>query len=155
MKQNGASESETHLEIIKNASGVAFAGTSPSSSRENLRLFHDHQRVLTLYVLLDVNRFDQPNTLVAQTVSTVLSAILAFVLYPEVLAKAQAELDNVVGQCRLPNFDDRPQLPYIDAILSEALRWNPVVPMGDYSSYDTHDFRAYHSFRHSPPLREG
>ncbi|KAK0480174.1 cytochrome P450 [Armillaria novae-zelandiae] len=64
------------------------------------------------------------------TVSTVLSAILAFVLYPEVLAKAQAELDDVVGQSRLPNFDDRPQLPYIDAVLSEALRWNPVVPMG-------------------------
>ncbi|KAK0194040.1 cytochrome P450 [Armillaria mellea] len=101
VKQNGASESETHLEIIKNASGVAFAAGA-----------------------------DTPNTLVAQTVSTVLSAILAFVLYPEVLAKAQAELDDVVGQCRLPNFDDRPQLPYIDAILSEALRWNPVVPMG-------------------------
>ena len=45
-------------------------------------------------------------------------------------AKAQAELDVVVGANRLPNFDDRPQLPYIEAILSEALRWNPVVPMG-------------------------
>ncbi|KAK0236165.1 cytochrome P450 [Armillaria nabsnona] len=94
MKQNGASESETYLEIIKNASGVAFAAGADT------------------------------------TVSTVLSAILAFVLYPEVLAKAQAELDDVVGQCRLPNFDDRPQLPYIDAVLSEVLRWNPVVPMG-------------------------
>ncbi|KAK0469549.1 cytochrome P450 [Desarmillaria tabescens] len=63
------------------------------------------------------------------TVSTVLSAILAFVLYPEVLVKAQAELDAVVGQSRLPNFDDRPQLPYIEAVLYEALRWNPVVPL--------------------------
>ncbi|KAK0500321.1 cytochrome P450 [Armillaria luteobubalina] len=64
------------------------------------------------------------------TVSTILSAILAFLLYPEVQAKAQAELDTVVGHTRLPNFDDRAQLPYIDAIVSEALRWNPVVPMG-------------------------
>ncbi|KAK0204931.1 cytochrome P450 [Desarmillaria ectypa] len=64
------------------------------------------------------------------TVSVVLSAILAFVLYPEVQAKAQAELDTVIGPTRLPNFDDRPQLPYIEAILLEALRWNPVVPMG-------------------------
>ncbi|KAK0211383.1 cytochrome P450 [Desarmillaria ectypa] len=54
------------------------------------------------------------------TVSTVLSAILAFVLYPEVLAKAQAELDAVVGESRFPNLDDRPQLPYIEAILYEA-----------------------------------
>ncbi|KAG7451289.1 cytochrome P450 [Guyanagaster necrorhizus] len=64
------------------------------------------------------------------TVSAVLSAILAFLLYPEVQAKAQAELDAVVGPLRLPNFDDRPQLPYIEAILLEALRWNPVVPLG-------------------------
>ncbi|KAK0223381.1 cytochrome P450 [Armillaria fumosa] len=64
------------------------------------------------------------------TVSVVLSTMLAFLLYPEVQAKAQAELDDVVGHTRLPNFDDRPQLPYIEAILSEALRWNPVVPMG-------------------------
>ncbi len=62
--------------------------------------------------------------------STLLSVILAFVLYPEVQAKAQAELDAVVGPTRLPNFDDRPQLPYINAILLEVLRWNPVVPMG-------------------------
>ncbi|KAK0473645.1 cytochrome P450 [Armillaria novae-zelandiae] len=64
------------------------------------------------------------------TVSTVLAAMLAFILYPEVQAKAQAELDTVVGQARMPNFDDRPQLPYIEAVLSEALRWNPVVPLG-------------------------
>ncbi|KAK0446239.1 cytochrome P450, partial [Armillaria borealis] len=56
--------------------------------------------------------------------------ILAFVLYPEIQAKAQAELDAVVGHTRLPNFDDHLQLPYIDAILLEALRWNPIVPMG-------------------------
>ncbi|KAK0193929.1 cytochrome P450 [Armillaria mellea] len=64
------------------------------------------------------------------TVSTVLSTILAFLLYPEVQAKAQAELDAVVGHTRLPNFDDRAQLPYINAVVLEALRWNPVVPMG-------------------------
>ncbi|KAK0501134.1 cytochrome P450 [Armillaria luteobubalina] len=65
------------------------------------------------------------------TVSTVLSAILAFLLYPEVQARAQAEVDAVIGHgTRLPNFDDRPQLPYIDAIVLETLRWNPVVPLG-------------------------
>ncbi|KAK0500251.1 cytochrome P450 [Armillaria luteobubalina] len=61
------------------------------------------------------------------TVSAILSVILAFVLYPQVQAKAQAELDAVVGPTRLPNFEDRPQLPYTDAILLEALRWNPCI----------------------------
>lgn len=64
--------------------------------------------------------------------SVILSTILAFLLYPETQAKAQAELDAVVGHTRLPNFDDRPRLPYIDAILLEALRWNPVGPTGIY-----------------------
>ncbi|KAK0469623.1 cytochrome P450 [Desarmillaria tabescens] len=64
------------------------------------------------------------------TVSAVLSVMLAFLLYPEVQAKAQAEMDAVVGHTRLPNFDDREQLPYLNAVVLEALRWNPVVPLG-------------------------
>ncbi|PBK75890.1 cytochrome P450 [Armillaria solidipes] len=79
------------------------------------------------------------------TVSVILSAILAFVLYPEVQAKAQAELDAMVGHTRLPNFDDRPQLPYVDAILLEALRWNPVVPMGvAHRSVKADVYRGYY-----------
>ncbi|KAF8908212.1 cytochrome P450 [Gymnopilus junonius] len=64
------------------------------------------------------------------TVSTLASFILAIVLYPEVQAKAQDELDRVVGRDRLPDFSDRPSLPYISAIIKEVLRWNPVAPLG-------------------------
>jgi cytochrome P450 len=52
------------------------------------------------------------------------------VLYPEVQKKAQAELDNVVGEDRLPQFDDRPDLPYLEAIVKEVFRWIPVAPTG-------------------------
>ncbi|KAF9260418.1 cytochrome P450 [Marasmius fiardii PR-910] len=62
------------------------------------------------------------------TVSAVLSFILAMVVYPEVQARAQRELEEVIGS-RLPEFNDRGNLPYIDAILSETLRWNPVTPL--------------------------
>jgi hypothetical protein len=51
-------------------------------------------------------------------------------LYPEVQKKAQAEIDAVVGPNRLPDFHDRPFLPYIDAVLKELTRWNLVVPLG-------------------------
>ncbi|KAK0446236.1 cytochrome P450 [Armillaria borealis] len=79
------------------------------------------------------------------TVSVILSVILAFVLYPEVQAKAQAELDAMVGHTRLPNFDDRPQLPYIDAIMLESSRWNPVVPMGvAHRSVKADIYRGYY-----------
>jgi hypothetical protein len=52
------------------------------------------------------------------------------VLYPEVQRKAQAEIDALVGKDRLPDFSDRPLLPYVSAVLEEALRWHPVVPLG-------------------------
>ncbi len=50
-------------------------------------------------------------------------------LYPEVQRKAQAEIDAVVGPDRIPTFSNRPDLPYIDAVVKEVLRWNAVVPL--------------------------
>lgn len=55
---------------------------------------------------------------------------LAMTLFPHVQAKAQEELDRVIGSDRLPSFEDRPHLPYVDAIVKEVLRWHPVAPMG-------------------------
>lgn len=54
------------------------------------------------------------------------------ILHPEVQAKAQAELDAVVGCGRLPEISDRPNLPYINAVILELLRWRPVAPMGRF-----------------------
>jgi len=52
------------------------------------------------------------------------------ILFPEVQEKARAEIDSVVGKDRLPTFDDRDALPYIEAIICEAIRWNPAIPLG-------------------------
>jgi cytochrome P450 len=52
-------------------------------------------------------------------------------MYPDVQKKAQAELDTVIGRDRLPDLDDLDSLPYINAIVKETLRWQPVVPMGE------------------------
>jgi Cytochrome P450 len=51
-------------------------------------------------------------------------------LYPEVQKKAQAEIDAVIGPNRLPDFQDRPSLPYINAVVKESSRWNLVLPLG-------------------------
>ena len=55
---------------------------------------------------------------------------LAMTLYPEIQKKAQAEIDAVVGPNRLPDFQDRPSLPYINAVVKELSRWNLVEPLG-------------------------
>lgn len=41
----------------------------------------------------------------------------------DVVKKAQAEIDRVVGQVRLPTLEDRDRLPYIECILKETLRY--------------------------------
>ncbi|RDB29712.1 hypothetical protein Hypma_013789 [Hypsizygus marmoreus] len=64
------------------------------------------------------------------TVSAEYAFFLAMVLYPDVQKKAQAEIDAVIGQDRLPTLTDRPHLPYVNAVVSEVLRWNSVAPTG-------------------------
>lgn len=53
---------------------------------------------------------------------------LAMVLYPEVMRKAQRELDTVIEG--YPSFTDKDSLPYVDAIIKEVLRWRPVSAGG-------------------------
>ncbi|KAH9002681.1 cytochrome P450 [Lactarius hatsudake] len=67
----------------------------------------------------------------AETTSGVMAWwTLGMLVYPETQARAQAELDAVVGRGRLPTFADYPHLPYIRAMVKEALRWRPVDPIG-------------------------
>ncbi|KAJ3563157.1 hypothetical protein NP233_g9122 [Leucocoprinus birnbaumii] len=54
----------------------------------------------------------------------------AMVLFPDVAMNAQAEIDSVIGQDRLPSLADKTNLPYVTALALEVLRWHPVVPTG-------------------------
>ena len=48
--------------------------------------------------------------------------------HPEILERAQRELDAVV-RGRLPDFDDEDSLPFVTAIVLESLRYMPVTPV--------------------------
>ena len=52
-------------------------------------------------------------------------------LFPEAQKKAQAEIDAVIGADRLPTFTDRDSLPFVEAVIKEALRWHAVIPLGN------------------------
>lgn len=54
---------------------------------------------------------------------------LAMALNPQVMKKAQEELDRVVGKGELPDFSHKHNLPYIDALVKEILRWSPPLPL--------------------------
>ncbi|RAK98744.1 cytochrome P450 [Aspergillus ibericus CBS 121593] len=71
--------------------------------------------------------------------------IKVIVLHPHCLEKAQQELDHVVGPDRLPSFDDLPQLPYIKAMMHEAMRWQAPVPLGvPHATTQDDEYMGYH-----------
>ena len=58
-----------------------------------------------------------------------LSFLLSMTKNPEVQARAQAEIDSVITSLgRLPDFGDEDKLPYIEAVIAETHRLNPIVP---------------------------
>ena len=71
--------------------------------------------------------------------------LLAMAMHPEVQRKAQQELDDVVGCDRMPTFEDRASLPYLNALLTEVLRWHPVAPIAlPHRSINDDDYSGYH-----------
>lgn len=56
--------------------------------------------------------------------------VLAMISNPEAQRRAQEEIDRVVESERLPEFGDKVNLPYVEAIFKECLRWNPITPAG-------------------------
>ncbi|KAE9386746.1 cytochrome P450 [Gymnopus androsaceus JB14] len=77
------------------------------------------------------------------TVSQLCSFTLAMLLYPNVQRKAQAILDSTING-RLPNFTDYGKIPYIDAIVNEILRWNPMTPLGVFHVLNRDDtYKGY------------
>lgn len=59
------------------------------------------------------------------------------VLHPEIQEKAQAEIDAILGDSRLPEMSDRESMPYVCCIVKEVLRWWPVFPLGTSSTSPT------------------
>ena len=61
-----------------------------------------------------------------------MSFFLMMVINPAVQEKAQAQIDAVVGKDRLPTINDRPSLPFIDAIFREVVRFQPGAPLCEW-----------------------
>ncbi|KAF8904507.1 cytochrome P450 [Mucidula mucida] len=87
-------------------------------------------------------------TTFAAAMETVLSVLLSFTLamiqFPHIQAKAQAEIDAVIGNDRLPTFEDRDSLVYVEALVREVLRWHGPFPLGvPHSSTEDDVYKGY------------
>nr|XP_054754753.1 cytochrome P450 2C15-like [Lytechinus pictus] len=64
------------------------------------------------------------------TSSSLLWFILVMASITDVQEKIITEIDRVVGRERAPCIDDRKDMPYTDATITEVLRFRPVAPIG-------------------------
>lgn len=64
-----------------------------------------------------------------QSNSVLMTFFLMMMASPGVQEKAQAQIDAIIGRTRLPTTNDRPSLPYVDAIFREILRFSPSIPL--------------------------
>uniref|UniRef100_A0A0C9R7L2 Cyp304a1_2 protein n=1 Tax=Fopius arisanus TaxID=64838 RepID=A0A0C9R7L2_9HYME len=62
--------------------------------------------------------------------STIVHAFKWLMHYPEVMRKAQEEIDRVVGMERFPEWDDRKNLPYTESVIREVMRIETLTPLG-------------------------
>lgn len=60
------------------------------------------------------------------TASQICTLIMAFALNPEVQGKARKEIDACCGTARSPRWTDFKELPYVNAIVKEGMRWRPT-----------------------------
>ncbi|KMS97826.1 hypothetical protein BVRB_5g123860 [Beta vulgaris subsp. vulgaris] len=73
------------------------------------------------------------------TVAILLEWVLArMVLHPDIQAKAQAEIDTIVGTNQVTD-SDLPKLPYLQAIVKETLRVHPPGPLLSWARLSIHD----------------
>ncbi|XP_062987494.1 cytochrome P450 2J4-like [Elgaria multicarinata webbii] len=66
-----------------------------------------------------------------ETSSTTLHwALLYMVLYPDVQAKVQKEIDTVLAPGQMIYYEDRKNLPYTNAVIHEIQRFSNIVAVG-------------------------
>ncbi|KAI0288685.1 cytochrome P450 [Russula brevipes] len=118
------------IDFVKNAmrEGTAVASLASEHLQEAEKLRGPERQIAEKAIKETLGSLFQAGS--DTTVSSMSSLFLALALYPEVQKRAQAELDFVVSKDRLPTFEDKPRLPYIEAMCEELMRWQMVTPLG-------------------------
>ncbi|XP_062328146.1 vitamin D 25-hydroxylase [Osmerus eperlanus] len=64
------------------------------------------------------------------TTNTLRWAMLYVALYPNIQERLHKEIDTVLGGGRPPSLEDKQNMPYVEAVLHEVLRFCNIVPLG-------------------------
>ncbi|XP_040847770.1 cytochrome P450 2C3-like isoform X2 [Ochotona curzoniae] len=79
------------------------------------------------------------------TSTTITFGLLLLLKHPEIAAKAQEEIERVIGRHRSPCMQDRSRMPYTDAVIHEIQRYVDLVPNNvSHAVTRSIEFRGYH-----------
>lgn len=68
-----------------------------------------------------------------KTTAAIIQFLHALFLYPEIAQRVFEEVQAVTHGERLPTVADRPNFPYAEAVLKEAIRQNPFISLGSFN----------------------
>lgn len=88
---------------------------------------------------------DLINTSVLTSKSVMSGFIFLWLHFPEVQQKIQQEIDKVIGRDRVPEVEDRKEMPYLQACIYECLRYQSHLPLtaAHYNSNKKVDIFGY------------
>ncbi|KAG7197683.1 hypothetical protein KM043_014445 [Ampulex compressa] len=90
--------------------------------RKEVSTFSEEQLIITL--------LDFVFPALSALPSTLTHAIKLVMHHPEVMGKVQKEIETVVGTGRFVCWEDRKMLPYTEATMREAMRYETLTPFG-------------------------
>ncbi|XP_019056802.1 PREDICTED: flavonoid 3'-monooxygenase isoform X5 [Tarenaya hassleriana] len=77
--------------------------------------------------------------------STVEWTVAELIRHPEIMGRAQQELDSVVGRNRPVSESDLPNLPYLQAVIKENFRLHPPTPLSlPHIASESCEINGYH-----------
>ncbi|CAL8112753.1 unnamed protein product [Orchesella dallaii] len=68
------------------------------------------------------------------TANTIHWICLYLAVHPHVQKKLQDEIDNVVGNSRMPSLSDELNMPYTQAVIQESMRFTSLTPVAIFHS---------------------
>ncbi|CAE6462497.1 unnamed protein product [Rhizoctonia solani] len=137
-KKIGELMDKVYYDLANNAWDRGINGLNTNTLAYTLRVNEDRngltrrQQAYTCGIILEGG-----SDIVAGAICT---CILALIQDLASQKRARAEIDNLYDEETQPKWDDEQKMPFVRAIIKEALRWRPPIPAGVPHRVDQDDY---------------
>ncbi|KAI6045313.1 cytochrome P450 [Pisolithus marmoratus] len=132
----------TRAPYLATRSAVLSETASSSYVADNLRAIFDGSNPVDESILM-ATAGSIYGAATDTTAAFLSSFFLLMTTHQDVQKRAQDEITSLLGSSRLPMLEDLPHLPYIDALIREIHRYNPVVNLVSHSPLVDDDYEGH------------